>query len=256
MLLIVNAFLLVLVLDRAGKSVRYEENAREDAIFVLARHGITVEKGVLPKDIALSAMTVPSDPETESAHAAALVGGPVTARTDGTYAGPSGSTVRFYPDGAFSFSAPPGALPLAGQSPSQAALDFVKKLGLTGRVSALSADGTAVTVQTLWNDVPLFVPRATTVTVQDGALRSAEGYRLTGTPVLEANGEALGVVTVLLQFLDHVKATGLICSAITELTGGYTLTTVQGSQPRLVPTWHIVTDTGEYDMNALTGELN
>ncbi|NCB62681.1 MAG: hypothetical protein EOM52_03560 [Clostridia bacterium] len=259
MLVIVNAFLLVLVLDRENKSARYEHRAREEAASILARSGITIGADVIPKDLSLTTMVVASDAATEKAQAAALVGEDAVMNAKGTYTGATGATVRFYADGAFAFYAAPGSNPLNGTSPSKAALEFIKKLDLTGKVTATNTadDEDTVTVQLYWNGIPIFAPSKTVVKFRAGELHSIEGYRLVGVPAVEDGKASLSVVTILLRLLDHITSNTIVCRSITEITEGYTLVSAQGSTPKLVPTWRIITDTNPdgYYLNAVTGEI-
>lgn len=261
MLLIVNAFLLVLVLDRENKSALYDHRAREETISILAKGGITLDADAIPKRMTLTPMNVPTDHAAEKAQATALLGPDTTSASAGAYTGPGGSTVRFYSDGAFSFLATPGDCPLGGNTPAKAALESLNKLQFTGEVLSLlqEEEGNAivVSVRLYWQDAPVFTPGDTTVTFQNDELHSIEGYRLTGTPVPEESGEPLSVSTILLQLLDHITANRIVCRSITQVTAGYTLTTTQGAQPKLTPTWHITTDTNPdgYYLDAMTGRV-
>lgn len=259
MLLIVNAFLLILVLDRESKSAQYEHRAREEAVSILARSGIALEADGIPKDLSLATMAVVSDAGAELAQASALVGKDPVMNAKGVYTGAAGSTVRFYANGAFVFYAAPGTCLLNGSSPGKVALEYMKKLDLTGKITGTSSeDGEeTVTVQLYWNGVPIFAPGNAVVKFRSGELYSIEGYRLVGVPAAEDGNAPLSVVTVLLRLLDHITSNAIVCSSITEITQGYTLVSAQGGTPKLAPTWRVKTDTNPegYYLNAITGEV-
>ena len=261
-LLAANAFLLVLALDRENASRRYEDQAREEIVSILARGGISIEKETMPQEMAFSVCAVPRSEEAEAARAAQVLGEGTGPDGDGVYVSDVGR-LRFYPDGAFSFSASERALPLAGESPASAAADFLSRLGLvvgplevsTPQREAWEPEETVVTAMLRYEDAPVFTPRALTVTFRADFLVSAEGYHLSGEPVPEESETPLSVVGILLRFSGYIKENIVVCREISGMTAGYTLVTSQGGIPRLIPTWHITADSGEYSLNAITGEL-
>lgn len=252
LLLVVNAFLLMLVLGRETKSRGYEEQTRLDTIAILARSGISLDRALLPREMALTVQSVPRDEARQAAQAATLLGSVVSPDGDGTYTTTSGS-LRFYSDGAFSFSGK--TFPAGTVDNSHTALDLLAQLGIEAEVTGLSPDGDTVTASLLWDGTPVFAPSEITVRFEEGTPVSAEGYRLAGTPVPEASDPPLRLVTILLQLLEYIKANGIICQEITGITPGYSLNATQGGPPRLVPVWHITTDTGTYFLNAVTGAV-
>lgn len=258
MLVAVNIFLLVLVVDRESKSARYEETAREQTITILADSNISLDRAILPEEMTLPPLAVTRDASAEASRAAALVGENAVLDAEAlTYHGSKGS-VKFYADGEFTASFSAGAYPIGTKSPAQAALDCLRLVGLEGMEK--ETVGGTVSVQLTYAGAPIFAPvstpaRDTVVTIQDGALRAIEGYRLTGVPTEEEGDAPLSVVTILLRFLSYIKASGDICNSIIGMNDGYTLASTQGGQAKLIPTWHITTDTGEYYMNAITGTV-
>lgn len=260
MLCTVNAFLLVLVLVREWKSVQVTETAREQVIEVFVRNGIQVEKDLLPKDTALTAMTVTRDPEAEAVQARALLGELVpAAESSTTYEGVDGSTAQFYPNGEFSAEFPRGKYPLNGMSPSAFALARMETMGMEAQVVEASTYGTSVTVCQMWDGLPVFTCQATFL-FESGELRSIQnGRRLIGTPQDAGGGESMTVTTALLRFLDYIKSHGDICNAITGFREGYVLDTTQIDPARLTPAWYLTTNAGTgtrtYYIDALTGEV-
>ena len=84
MLLCVNAFLLVLEIQRQWESHTYAQGAREDAAAVLWETSrVHLDLDLLPQELSLPVLTVSRDPELERAQAAALLGEPLTLSQDG-----------------------------------------------------------------------------------------------------------------------------------------------------------------------------
>lgn len=94
-----------------------------------------------------------------------------------------------------------------------------------------------------------------TLTYQDGRLCSLSGTLLAMTePELE-NGTLLSLPTVLMRFLDDVLVSGDVCSAILEVEPGYMMTQSFSNAIQLRPTWYISTNTADYYVDGITGEL-
>ena len=112
MLSCVNAFLLVLVIQRQWESRQYAQSAREDAIAVLWETSrIHLDEALLPEEMDLPTLTVSRDQTLEQTQAAALLGEPLSLSEDGLrYEGPKG-TAQFYVNGEFSADLLPGAYP-------------------------------------------------------------------------------------------------------------------------------------------------
>lgn len=259
MLAAVNVFLLVLVSVRDWKSARFNDSAREEAVSILAQNGIQLDQDLLPKDTALTALTVTRDPEAEAAAAAGLLGEDTLADGDGmTYHGGRG-TAKFYINGEFYAEFPPGAYPLNGADPSAFAVERMAAMGFEAVVTETAADGSSVTLCQRLDGVPVFTCQAV-LEFQNGdlvAIRSGS-RRLIGPPQAGASAKPLSVPTILLRLLSYVKEHGDICNEITDFTLGYVLDT-QTSPNRLLPTWLLTTDAGSapglYSVNALTGEV-
>ena len=58
-----------------------------------------------------------------------------------------------------------------------------------------------------------------------------------------------------MRFLDHSNLSGEVCTAITDVRGGYLLQSTASAYQRLIPVWRITTDVSEYYVNATNGEV-
>ena len=259
MLLCVNAFLLVLEIQRQWESHTYAQGAREDAAAVLWETSrVHLDLDLLPQELSLPVLTVSRDPELERAQAAALLGEPLTLSQDGLgYEGPRG-TAQFYVDGEVSAALTPGAWPLEGAA-EDFALELLEAMGIEAEVLSVEELGaeTVVTVGQLWAGTPVFDCTAVLV-FRDGALREVRGEesrRLVGDPQ-PAGGtwEGLDLPTLLLRFAAYVQANGVVCREITGFTAGYALD-AQSEPARLIPTWRVETDAGAFDWNTATGAV-
>lgn len=259
-LLAANLFLLVMAGMQERDAAQYQEQAVQDARTVLERNGINIAPEVIPAQMTLRSMTVQRSHELETALAQSLLGDCIQTDLGGgrySYASPVGSA-EFRNNGNFSVVFPKG-LPLTDETLNEVdhALTVAAKIGLTGTVAeqTRSEDGTVyVTLYQTWQDIPVYSCRIT-LQYQGGILCAMSGQRLMGQPQPAGSEEQLlSIPTVLMRSLNGINDLGDICSQITQLTPGYQMSNpAEGT--RMEPVWYIVTDTGAYQLNAITGVL-
>lgn len=259
-LLTANLFLLAMAGVQQRDSARYQEQAVTDALAVLERNGIAVATEVVPEQMALKTMTVQRDRGTEDSLAQALLGECERSDLGGgrySYQNAVGSA-EFRSNGNFSVTFPNG-LPLAEgvEGETAHALAMAAKIGLSGTVAGQTRDadgGTEVVLYQTWQDIPVYSCQIT-LQYREGALRSISGQRLMGEPqAAGAQEELISIPTVLMRSLNGINDLGDICSEILELTPGYQMPNpAEGT--RMEPVWYVVTDTGAYRLNAITGVL-
>ena len=168
-------------------------------------------------------------------------------------------SIQFHRDGTFQGEFVEGAFQLEGQDAAAYSLQILEILGIQGESLSVQADGgeeAAVTVvcRQLWNQVPVF-NHLITLTFREDSLSAVEGRRLTGEPALDTGQKPISIPTALFQFYHGMVALGDVCSRIESITPGYV--TSAGTGPSaLTPVWYIATDTRNYRLNTLTGELS
>lgn len=258
-LLLVNVFLLIMVGTQERSSARHREQTISDAVSVLERGGIQLDRANVPEELELTPMTVERDQEAEAALAAALLGECDSSDLgSGRYAyrGARG-WAEFRSNGSFSVAFQNGAWKTGNSGAEETdALALMEQVGLASVLLSREESGGQVTVtlcQT-WQELPVYSCRIE-LAYADGRLQSISGQRLMGTP--QASGEKSELITVptaLLRVLNGINNLGDICNEITAMTPGYLLT-VSADATRLIPIWYVTTDTGAYSLNALTGVL-
>lgn len=256
-LLLVNLFLLAMAGLQQRDSVQYEAQAVTDAIEVLERNGIRFSQENVPGQMKLEPMTVQRNRDLESGLAQALLGECVLSDLGGgrhSYTSDIGSA-EFRSNGHFSIAFERGLTIVEGPGAEAAhALSVAAKIGLSGVIADQreADDGVmTVTLYQTWQDTPIYSCRIT-MQYRQGALYSISGQRLMGDPQPDNSGEKpISVPTALIRLLNGVNDLGDICSEIIEMAPGYQM--AEGT--RLDPVWYVVTDTGAYQLNAITGEL-
>ncbi len=259
-LLAANLFLLAMAGVQERDAAQHQEQAVQDALAVLERNGIKIAPEAVPHQMELSPVVMQRDRQQEDALAQTLLGDCAVSDLGGgrySYESVIGSA-EFRSNGNFSItlSAVIPIDPLIADE-TQHALTLTEQIGLRGTLAEqiTETDGkTTVVLYQMWQNIPVYSCRIT-LQYQDGALCSVSGQRLLGEPQ-PASGqeELLSVPTVLIRSLNGIHNLGDICSEITQLTPGYQMANpAEGT--RMEPVWYIVTDTGAYQLNAITGVL-
>lgn len=254
-LIVTNLFLLLLVGGQAIQGERVGVRAREDAIRFLRSRGVEVEDELVPQSIELLPRRVERDLAGEERTAAALLDGPVTAESRGgevyRYFNEKGS-VQFHSDGTFSAQLDPAAFPL-GEDRAAGGLDLMERVGLMG--SILEETEEELIFRQTWQGRPLFTQRVT-LGCQDGGLASiTAGRQLVGAPQEDPSRQTITVATALISFINGVNALGDVCNRIDCIEEGYVTTASLSGPTMLTPVWRITTDTGAYQLDAVTGAV-
>ena len=258
-LLLANLFLLVMVGVQEHGSAQYQEQALTNAVSVLGNNGIRIDSDRISDELELTAMTLSRDLESETALAQALLGACDRVDQGGgryAYESPLG-WAEFRSNGSFSVSFVNGtqaARQIGGEETH--ALRLMEEAGLTVVLESReeTEDGVELILCQTWQNVPVYSCQIT-AKYQNGSLLTISGQRLMGTPQsVSGESEPISVPTALLRVLNGIDDLGDICNEITAMEPGYLLTaSADGS--RLIPMWYVTTDTGAYNLNALTGAL-
>lgn len=257
-----NLLLLSFVLRQDLQALAAQRQARQDAIVFLEQNGVSVEEKQIPKEISLPLQRVERDREGEAELAQALLGSQVEEQGLGgevyRYYNQKGY-LQFHGDGAFQGAFVAGAFPIGEQTAEEYSQAVMETLDFQGEI--LSVQGgpddaeIKVVLRQIWEDIPLF-DRQVTLTYRDESLVSMTGgRRLMGTPQVDESRQAMEVPTALIRFYHGLTAMGDVCSRIDSITQGYIGNNYSPGQSDLIPVWHIVTDTGTYLLDTLTGEV-
>ena len=255
-LVLTNLCLLVFVLQGELQGSYFSWQSRSNAVRLLVEEkGVKLEESLIPDQIRLTPQTVTRDLEQEGALAARLLGDSVQAENRGAgvyrYFNRQGS-LQFHSDGAFSGEFSQGALPLEGDQ-VQACLTLLEELDFQGEL--LEKGENTLTFRQLWQGAPLFNQQVT-LEIQEGCLVAMTGgRRLVGEPEEDLSRSTVTVATALIESYNGINALGYVCSRIDSITQGYVSSTALNGPMTLTPVWRLVADTGEYQLNTVTGEV-
>ena len=253
-LLLVNGFLLVLVGGQEIQVRRYEHSALTGAAAVLEQGGITVETDVLKQaKSGLTAQSISRDIQAEADFARTLLGGDTAVTDQGgglyVYTGAQGSMV-FRSGG--TVEAALTDYPVEPEQREAQVRQLLADLGL--RCELLGSQGDAIVCRQLLEDAPLFSCRLT-FQFSGERLLSVSGSLVLGSPVSESSAQSLSVPTAVIRFLDGIRASGDVCTAVTEMRPGYRSSQSFDAAIHLTPVWLVSTDVSEYYLDSITGRL-
>lgn len=258
LLVFVNVFLLVLVLARQLEAEAYDRTAVLQAVQALADSGIEADPETLSSADSLPPIVFIRDTTREQVIAGALLGGTVSGGNLGggitQYSNSDGEVIFRY-GGEFS-----ATFAETDRWRTEDCYNFACKLfedmGLEAEclIGVPTAAGTDEVFCQCWEGSPLF-SCIVTVSFEYGYLKSMRGTMMVSSTVYPESGTILTVPTALMRFLEGIQDNGDVCSSIRSLQAGYTVVQSFSSDVRMSPVWLVSTNTGEYYLDAITGEL-
>ena len=252
-LLLVNAFLLVLLLGRRSQQRIAYERSVEQLSLLLSSNGIAFDTSLLPNTVSFPAAELSHDTDAEAAFARALLGDDAAVRSTG-----SGSSVYESEHGSLRFRASgeiDGSINRSTEDPFEFLRSILSDFGyqLYANISALSITGSGTLAAVREMDETKIFNAPLIFTFESGTLVSVSGSFLPSV-TLTKSADGMDAISALVRFLDYRNTNGLVCTQIIHLENGYLLQSAAVS-PKLVPAWHIMTDVSEYYVNSVTSEI-
>ena len=237
-LLLANAFLLVLLFSRRAEENAAHERSVAQLTALLSADGIAFDSALLDglPDTVLSVQPA-RDLAAEQALAEGIIGS-VTSIDSG------GGIYRYYSsDGLNSGSclirsggALEAAVSRAVDDPAEFCADLCVPLGY--RTFDVLSDGSLI------------------FTFSGSTLTTVTGTFLPPIDTSESGETALDAVTALVRFLDYRNASGAVCTGITWLSAGYLVQSTTSAPLQLVPVLRVDTDVYSYYVNIISGEVS
>ena len=257
-LLALNLALAGLIGGPALSDHYHELRADREAVAFLEQKGIGFGNIDLPAPSQLVPQNVARAREEEARLARKLLGEDAVQEARGgevyRYTSALG-VVQFHSDGSFWAQLTEGAFPV-GEDPQQAALALLEQLEFSGRTVPLKETGEdTLTVRQIWNGADLFNQQATGLWNDTCMTEIVNGRRLYGLPVEDESRRTITLATALIDFYNGLNRLGDVCSRVDEIVPGYLSVTSLSRQMELTPVWRITTDTGAYQLDLVSGEL-
>ena len=256
-LLLANAFLLVLLFSRRAEENAAHERSVAQLNALLSADGIAFDSALLDglPDTVLSVQPA-RDLAAEQALAEGIIGS-VTSIDSG------GGIYRYYSsDGLNSGSclirsggALEAAVSRAVDDPAEFCADLCVPLGY--RTFDVLSDGARTVITASRFVGELEVCNASLIfTFSGSTLTTVTGTFLPPIDTSESGETALDAVTALIRFLDYRNASGAVCTGITWLSAGYLVQSTTSAPLQLVPVLRVDTDVYSYYVNIVSGEVS
>ncbi len=244
----------------------YRENTEKKLMYrelyeLMQRHDVLLDTSGISDDGELYRLDTSRDPAAERLLAETLLGETTDADQSGsiiaTYAGDQGEAV-FRSGGEFQITFSQSVYP-AGDSVESAVVKLLKLMAFeTANVAVSTEDGrTTATAVCTWSDYRIFNCRVQFV-YEDQILKEISGRQVANIRRTDEQTEmsASSAATALMRFLHMVKNnTAISCSAIMDVSPGYSFTAAVYGDGSLRPVWRITADSGVFYVDAETGEV-
>jgi len=252
-LALVNVFLLALLVSRGVQDRAARSRAEAQLIRLYAASGVELPAALIPKTEAKPACPDPvRKPDLEAAFVSEILG-PCTAQDIG------GGIYRHAGENGQCLMRASGAVEAALDRPISDPDAFSEALfsayGYAALRSDVQSDGSGDIVAVRMLPSGMVFNAELTLHFFRSRLLSATGFFLPDVEPAESGGGIDGV-TALVRFLDYSKGSGEVCTAVTDVRGGYLLQSTASAAQRLIPAWCVTTDVNRYYVNALTGEVS
>lgn len=252
-LALTNLFLLSLVIHQNLQNSRQSSQTRENTILFLTQRGVQVKEEDIPQTMNLLPQSVERDLNEEHEAAVSLLKGDVVTEARGgeiyRYYNDRG-WIQFHGDGSFSAQLEAGVYPVENREADCAAV--LATMGFEGMLLEKTEEG--LLFQQIWNGTPVFSQQASVVCVGE-SVSAISGQSLMGQPKGDPTRKTISAATAMVRFLNGITAMGDVCNRIDQVEEGYVCTATLTGSMALTPVWQITTDTGIYQLDAVTGTV-
>ena len=143
-----------------------------------------------------------------------------------------------------------------GENPGAAALELMKILEFDGEILDYPGESAlAVYLRQVWEGVHLFNQQAVILWDDTGITEITSARRLYGEPEEDPGRQTITLATALIDFYNGLNRLGDVCSRVDGIEPGYLSVTSLSRQMELTPVWRITTDTGAYQLDLVSGEV-
>lgn len=241
-LLVLDVLLGALLLWQTAVTRKIQNDAFENLKTVLHNNGVELLLEELPSAEGVYSMQSERDRAVEAALAGVLTGSEQGVDQGGNifcYTGPMGEA-QFRGSGEFEvlFTA-------AASDPEALVAEALEDygIGLSHGILCQQVEGRSIFNCMLEMNYADAKPVSLT-----GRLVAGEFLAVMDEPAMDAS-------TALLRFIADLEDYGFICTEITSMELGYTMSAMVTGKFRLTPVWSVITDTGEYYVNAVSGAV-
>jgi len=257
-LVLVNFFLLTIVVSNGTETRRLRIQREESLRSIFLHNGISIDKNIDLNISPLPELNLVRSLSAEEEAVSSLIGKCVAQDLGGSiiyYEGPKGSA-RFRGTAEFELMFEPDAI-YEGSSPAVTAADAVKRLGFKSipdrtEVAENEVD-CMVSLALSYKGRPVFNGRIYCYFLTD-SLITVDGRAYFSQ--VKSKGSTDGypdACTILMRFLEYLRAQELACGSIDGLEAGYFAESAVVGECVMRPVWRVSTDIGDYFMDGSSG---
>lgn len=255
-LLLANAFLLVLLFARRAEERSVQEHTLSQLTELFASDGVQLDASAL-ENLPASLLSVQPvrDADAERALAEGIIGAESAVDS-------GGGIYRYYSSdglgGGVCLIRSSGALEAsvsrAVDDPEGLCAELCLPLGYTAIETLTDGTRTTITATRMLEDCKVF-NGALTFTFSSNTLTSVSGTLLPPIDTEQSSTLPLDAVTALVRFLDYRNASGAVCTEVVRLSGGYLVQSTASAALQLVPVLRVETDVYSYYVALQSGEV-
>ena len=257
-LLIVNAVLACVFATDVLRERALAAEATSGVVELLAERGISVGENVDLTERTLTSLTVSRNTDEELSKVTKVIGTSEMSDQGGNirlyFA--SGGEAGLRGTGRVEMNIRRGAY--GSGEPLETAEQFMRDFGMeaagepvSNSIDPETNEGT-LTLECAYNGTSV-VNCTLTFTFAEGELVGVYGTRVLDSISSGRQLATIDVPTVLMRFVALLREQNRVCSSLDALELCYHMSVNAAGEGELVPVWRIVTDTGEFYINAVTG---
>ncbi len=255
-LLLANAFLLVLLVSRRAEENAAHERAVTQLMQLYASDGVLLDAALLDALPATLLSVQPvRDTDAERAFAEGLIGSVSSVDSGGgiyryySSDGLGGGACLIRNSGALE-----ATLSRAVDDPADFCAQLCRPLGYDDSEALSDGRRTTVTATRRIEGSEVF-NAALTFRFLSGTLTEVSGSFLPPVETAESAALPIDTVTALVRFLDYRNTSGAVCTEISALSAGYLLRSTASVPMQLVPVLRVETDVYSYYVELQSGEV-
>lgn len=257
-LIITNVFLLASFGVRYSRASEFRRTANEELAKLYDSHNISLPEGLDAFDIAPSGLGLTRDLESERKMAESILGKCSMTEQGGNiyvYLGAKGQA-SFRGTGEFEMLLEYEAVEIS-RGKLHTARSVLETMGIKyGGFEEEITDGDrhTITLDCKYELSDVYNVRVNFLFYGDN-LMLIYGKRVFDSETERSQVQTINAGTALVRFLKESSDRGYVCTVVTRVSSGYSMTVAVSGDCILTPVWHIETDTGNYIINAETGRL-
>lgn len=251
-LLMLNLFLLASMALRRFQTTSAQDRIAQELSELFAADGISMDASVVPAGTAPVTRTPIRSTEEDRLLAVFFLGEELSAQDEGggiyTCRSSAGEAL-FRSNGSFDIR-----LLTSNGIPEDLILQFCQEFGYQDLTWSVRDDGSSSATAVQYVDGCPVIDATAVFRMDNGRLTSVSGTHLPQTSTV-SDETPLTAATAMTLFLQERRTGGSVVSSVGQIYPCYRLQTTTASPMTLSPAWCILTDTGAYYVNAITGAV-